>query len=347
MKKILLALLYLVSVHTFTMDIDLAQYKYEYKELNKLINRANVDALQKFLYLHPGILTKQKFHKDTTSLHNVCMNFNPDALEVLLKNGAIALLGVKDSDGETPLKIACNMSDIKSVRVLLLYGAAEFINVLDDSGDTPLDSAMANGNVELIKLLEQHGAVRGAQEQELPFMPPLLARQNAIIREDFGAGGGGGGAARDPGYLYLEELRMDVGDDLYKAKNIKGDISIEDISIILTNDHLAEIDRYEQAFTFQYTFTLHFNNGTQHEIVFPRGIDYQRFMQAVEDYVELKEIESIYLTDEDGIDLDGRVLSYRLDFDLAQKSEFIEAITQGKVAENQHLVVMMHQDRQA
>ena len=70
-------------------------------------------------------------------------------------------------------------------------------------------------------------------------------------------------------------------------------------------------------------------------------------MQAVEDYVELKEIESIYLTDEDGIDLDGRVLSYRLDFDLAQKSEFIQAITQGKVAENQHLVVTMHQDRQA
>jgi ankyrin repeat protein len=317
-----------------------------------LIIRNNVVELEKILVKHPECLSDKSLHQGTTLLHLVCGVFAHDKIrndkvhniklfELFLNHGDVSLLGVQDRLGQTPLHVSCLMNDIDSMRLLLKHGADQFINVLDIDRKSVLDIAIARNNFEAIELLTAYGAVRAAQEQELPFMPPLLVRQNAIVREDFG-GGGGGGAAGDPGYLYVGPPSVVEKDFVNKkASNQRQKQEINDTGVA------DEKSKFLINAAKPYTFTLHFNNGTQHEIVFPRGVDYQRFMEAVEDYVELKEIESIYLTDEDGIDLDGRVLSYRLDFDLAQKSEFIQAITQGKVAENQHLVVTMHQDRQA
>lgn len=178
-------------------------------------------------------------------------------------------------------------------------------------------------------------------QQLLLMPPPLLVRQNAIVREDFG--GGGGGAARDPGYLYVGP--PSVVEEYFVSQKASNERKQQEINDKRVAD---EKSKFLINAAKPYKFTLHFNNGTQREIAFPRGIDYQRFMETIDaDVVDQTEIESIYLTDEDGIDADGAVMSYWLTFDLAQKSEFIQAITQGRVAENQHLVVKMHQDRQA
>lgn len=100
----------------------------------------------------------KKNHKGETMLHVASIKGDVQALEELLKSGALP--NVKDNAGWTPLHEACNHGHVNVVEMLLQHRA--LVNTTGYQNDTPLHDAVKNGHTAIVRLLLQHGALLDA-----------------------------------------------------------------------------------------------------------------------------------------------------------------------------------------
>jgi uncharacterized protein len=86
---------------------------------------------------------------------------HPEAVRLLLANGADVNLASRNTQRVTPLHSAVAGGSVEIVRDLLAHGPD--VHARQDLGFTPLHGAAADGNEEMIGLLLAHGSDRAAR----------------------------------------------------------------------------------------------------------------------------------------------------------------------------------------
>jgi ankyrin repeat protein len=91
-----------------------------------------------------------------TALHFACFFGQPDALRLLIENGAAVDAVAANPTQVMPLHSAASSRNLEAARLLLEHGAP--VNARQQAGWVPIHAAAQNGDRPMVELLLQHGA---------------------------------------------------------------------------------------------------------------------------------------------------------------------------------------------
>jgi ankyrin repeat protein len=91
-----------------------------------------------------------------TALHFACFFGQPDALRLLIENGAAVDAVAANPTQVMPLHSAASSRNLEADRLLLEHGAP--VNARQQAGWVPIHAAAQNGDRPMVELLLQHGA---------------------------------------------------------------------------------------------------------------------------------------------------------------------------------------------
>ncbi|MEM1282893.1 MAG: ankyrin repeat domain-containing protein [Chlamydiota bacterium] len=123
------------------------------KHVNEVLTDININSKDYFL--------------GHTALHDAVISEVPDAIPVLIHNGADP--NIRSKEGFVPLHIAINEGAYQCIRKLLEEGADPNAITLDR--ETPIDLALARDEVHILTLLIEYGA----EICQSPFVTPIIA----------------------------------------------------------------------------------------------------------------------------------------------------------------------------
>lgn len=133
-----------------------------YTPLHEAVISKNPNAVK--ILLKEGAINSinKKCKGGFTPLHLAVIESNSSITEELIKHGANIKMGEKQ--GNTPLHLAVIQRDKKMVAFLLRYD--DVLTIKNNKGETPLDIARKKSNKEIIKLLEDKMKEEKAKEKK-------------------------------------------------------------------------------------------------------------------------------------------------------------------------------------
>ena len=121
-----------------------------------------------------------------TAIHHAAMNGHPDAVKMLIENGAD--VNSEDEFGKTPLFYAADLNSLPIAQVLVANGVD--VNHVSSNGETALHSAGSKGGCDVLKFLLDHGADRNVQSRSrnTPFSFSVTYKHTECVRALLEAG---------------------------------------------------------------------------------------------------------------------------------------------------------------